>query len=227
MPYCSIQEAWGNNFNKNKDKIEHFENKEKKNKKKKRRKKSKNNYKKNNLKIPEYNNDNDIEYENWKYKNNLLEKRKKDKGENEYDYYFSRGTQKLEGHNGSNKRVDHEQHFYIDEDEQENEYGEEDLEEEDEEEKETQQLNDIYEDDNINNNIYEEDNYEIEVKKEKKGSKHNLSFVVNKLEKIIDLISDNNGGEDNLIHVALFIFTGIFIIFIIDNAFRMGVNLRD
>ena len=30
MPYCSIQEAWGNNFNKNKGKIEHFEKKKKK-----------------------------------------------------------------------------------------------------------------------------------------------------------------------------------------------------
>ena len=197
--------------------------KKKKNKKKKRRKKSKNNYKKNDLKIPEFNND--IEYENWKYKNNLLEKKKKNKGINEYDYYFSRGIQKLEGHNGDNKRVEPEQHFYIDGDERE--YEDEDLEEENEEEKENQQLNDTYEDDNINNNIYEEDNYELDVEKEKKGSKHNLSFVISKLEKIIDLISDNNGGEDNLIHVALFIFTGIFIIFIIDNAFRMGANLRD
>jgi hypothetical protein len=206
MPYCSIQEAWGNSFNKENNIVEHFDNQEKKYKKKKRKKKHRNNYKQFEAQMPEFNND--TEFENWKYNNNLLEERKKDKKDNEYNYYFTRGIDKLPEHNGNEKRVDQEEISF-----------EKDI------------ITEEDGDDEISN-VYEEDSYGDEIKNnevvpEEKGSKHNLSFVVNKLEKIIDLLSTNNSGDNNLTHGILFIFTGIFIIFIIDNAFRMGKNFRN
>ena len=219
MPYCSIQEAWGSSFNKENNIVENFDSEVPKKNKNKRRKRRGKKYKKIEDQIPKVNNDQ--EFQKWKYKNNLLEERNNEKEENEYNYFFTRGINNLPEHNGNENRVDpakisFEKDNIVIEDEGEDEY-------EDEEGGEGE--------DEISN-IYEEDTYGDELKdneivSDKKGSKHNLSFIVSKLEKVINLLSVNNSGQNNLTHAILFIFTGIFIIFIIDNAFRMGKNFRD
>lgn len=214
MPYCSIEEAWGNNFSNEVNLLENFDNnvevKKKAIKKKKRKKKIKK------YRISEF--DNDLEYQKWKYRNNFIDdvKDEQKSKEPEYKYHqFSRNTNTLPGHNGPKNRVN-EEDIMIEKDVIDSSYEEDDY------------------NGNFNNDIYTESNEEDEQDEQDEeehnnieGTRYNISFVINKLDRVIEILKKNENGENNLTHAFLFILTGIFIIFVLDGVFRLGKNLSD
>lgn len=220
--YCSIQEAWGNDFgsmtnNNSKLVNEGFEDFKQKKKNRKKRDQHKNNYIENRGNSQEYIRgdtksgqlpfvvEEDTEYQRG---TNYIE------GDNQKKYSFTRGLARLPDHNGPEVREIHQDNIYQ---ENENNYQEEET------------------------NNYQEDNYEEEEiinqdkiqripKQEEETSNlyksdHNLSFLLDKINILIDKF--DNKGENNNTNVVLFVLTGIFIIFVLDSVFKFGKYLRE
>ena len=197
--YCSIQEAWGNNFNENFD-----------------------NYKGS----KRYTKQNDNNYNTQKKKKDLqfvqqedeigMNETEKQYKDNKSRHNFSRGIARLPEHNGPKIRDIGEQIIqeeYQKDEQQKDEYT-----------NYHHQKNDIQQDSHQKDD-YEEREILSKRIDENPNSTHNLSFLLDKINLLIDKY--DRQGENNNTNIILFILIGIFIIFVLESIFKFGKYLKD
>jgi len=197
MNYCTLEEAWGMIPKKNKTRMNNSD---------KNNKKNKNNINEN------FENYKSVKFENSElynpYGENIYGSNIPDKNEdNSNRFDFSRGINKLSKTNGKNKRVSlppiniQEEEEYISD--KNNGIGEQE---------ELEVFNTSEEQDkNINNSISDDIN-------------NKLAYIIKQIENNsnLDLESDSNNINDLL----LFIFTGVFFIFILDIFVKIGKKIN-
>ena len=218
--YCSIEEAWGNNFG-NTSNInqpqsnEHFEDFKQKKKNRKKNGYSKNDYlenMENTIKPTEQEYHDFMEQQRKKKSQNDLpfvmeEEKEYSRGTNYIEgdknnkYSFTRGISRLPNHNGPEARDVTSESYQTDNYEEE----------------------EIIPPENLRENQFLEKN--IEESNHLYKSDHNLSFLLEKINILIDKF-DNNGKNNNM-NIALFVLTGIFIIFVLDSVFKFGKYLKE
>jgi flagellar biosynthesis GTPase FlhF len=219
--YCSIEEAWGNNFGNSSNTNptqgnEHFEDFKEKKKNRKKREYSKNDYVENM--------ENSIKPTEQEYQDYMIQQRQKNSNNNnlpfvmeeerEYSrgtnyiegdknnkYSFTRGLSRLPDHNGPEAREITSESYQTDNYEEEEIIPQENLRHKQFMEQNAEESNNLYKTD------------------------HNLSFLLEKINVLIDKF--DNKGENNNMNVALFVLTGIFIIFVLDSVFKFGKYLRE
>ena len=218
--YCSIEEAWGNNFGNtsNINQSQSNENFEDFKQKKKNRKKnvySKNEYlenMENTIKPTEQEYHDFMEQQRKKKSQNDLpfvmeEEKEYSRGTNYIEgdrnnkYSFTRGISRLPNHNGPEARDVTSESYQTDNYEEEEIIPQENLRENKFLEKNIEESNHLYKSD------------------------HNLSFLLEKINILIDKF-DNNGKNNNM-NIVLFVLTGIFIIFVLDSVFKFGKYLKE
>ena len=246
MSYCSIKEAWGDNFpgsrpsRKHKKRIENFDDyspeadfeyyQRRQHKKrtvpkyrgKPERKKQVRYY----PDSGEFNSDNQNIERDYDY-----EDEKQNISADRYRYNFSRGIDKLPEHQGNRRIVNDVHPVEIDSEYQEDDYHGELVEEE--------QLN-TYQSSEENENITEEEGVYEEQRdqdeyfndrennqQDRLSSNHNISFILDKLNTIMNSLEKGNQTTGSVQDMVLFILTGIFIIFVMDYFFRVGKNIRN
>jgi hypothetical protein len=223
--YCSIQEAWGNDFgsmsNNSKLVNEGFEDFKQKKKNRKRRDQHKNNYIENRGNSQEYIRgdtksrelpfvvEEDTEYQRG---TNYIE------GDNQKKYSFTRGLARLPDHNGPEVRD-------IQQDNMQNIYQEEETNNYQEEETNNYQEDNYEEEEIMDQGKSQRSPQQVEETTNLYKSDHNLSFLLDKINILIDKF--DNRGENNNTNVVLFVLTGIFIIFVLDSVFKFGKYLRE
>lgn len=212
--YCSIEEAWGSNFSNSSSSNQIEENFDDFKQKRKTRKKK--NY------IENMQNEvNSIKPTQEEYQAYMLQQRKNkdvpfvmdeekeytrgtnyiEGGEND-KYSFTRGLSRLPDHNGPETREITQESYQRDNYEEEEIIPQENI-------RQKQLFQEAEE--RANKNMYH--------------SEHNLSFLIEKINTLIDKF--DNKGENNNMNVILFVLTGIFIIFVLDSIFRFGKYLRE
>lgn len=199
--YCSIQEAWGTDFNEGFDNYKGTKMYQKKNYTKQNNKTKK---------LPF------IHQEEEKGFRGAEKQYKENKNTRE----FSRGITRLPEHNGPEIRDIGEQIIHEDHND---DYQKDEPQKDDYQNYENQK-------DNYQNLEYQKDDYEereILSKRidENPNSTHNLSFLVDKINLLIDKY--DRQGETNNTNIILFILIGIFIIFVLESILKFGKYLRD
>lgn len=219
--YCSVEEAWGNDFNQGNTISLSNPNATNENftdyKVKKKKKKKISNDKINHENVEEINNyylsENDKNSQNYMEENDIPESRQENsnefirgtnyiEGSKDNKYSFTRGLGRLPNHNGPVSREIASEHYIEDNYEEEQMIPENVVEKELPEEERRERKMD--------------NNFQLE---------HNFSFLFDKINTLINKFE--NKEDNNNMNVILFILTGVFIIFILESVFKFGKYLNN